>query len=184
MRQSFSKFWFYLVSPTKRRQEIKTGGGHWPTEVGTSPFVIYGKDVYLLFVYENNIKKAQKKLEKAMEVLSQLNNTEFEIIPVPEDWFVGNNIIYTMRSMRKLWNLDDLMSLLKAGFRLDIKKLKTEVNNKITLNKKWTKKFEKLLSLIEKYERKPQNEKLLIEIIQMANCLDIFIKDKILVKLD
>ena len=113
-----------------------------------------------------------------MEVLSQLNNTEFEIIPVPEDWFVGNNIIYTMRSMRKLWNLDDLMSLLKADSRLDIKKLKTEVNNKITLNRKWTKKFEKLLSLIEKYERKPQNEKLLIEIIQEANCLDIFIKDK------
>ncbi len=184
MKQLFSKFWFYLISPKKRRKEIETGGKHWPNGVGTSPFVIYSKDVYLLFVYGNNIKKAQKKLEKAIKVLSQLNNTEFEIIPVPEDWFVGNNIIYAMRSMRKLLNLNDLMSLLKSDVRLNIKKLKTEVNNKIALNKKWTKRFEKLLDLIERYEHKPQNEKLLIEIIEMANCLDIFIKDKMLVKLD
>jgi len=179
MKQFFSKFWFYLISPKKRRKEIITVGRHWPNGVGTSPFVIYSKNVYLLFVYENDINKARKKLKKAMKILSRLNNTKFEIIPVPEDWFMGNNIIYSMRSARKLINLDGLTSLSKPDVRLDIKKLKTEVNNKIALNKKWTKRFEKLLDLIKSYEYNPQDAKLLIKIIKMANCLDIFIKDKI-----
>ena len=186
-KTNFYKFWFYLISPKKRRKEIEHGGSHWPIGVGCSPFVIYNKKVYLLSVYDSNINKAQKKLRKAMKSLSQLNNTEFEIVPVPEDWFVGNNIVYSMRIKRKLINLINLASLQKINLLglnvyLDVKKLKTEVNNKIVLNKKWTKRFEKLLSLVESYERNPRDMKLLEEIVVKANCLDIFIKDKIIIQ--
>lgn len=174
--------WFYLLRNTKGGKDYKVwvGGKDWPANVVYSSYEIGGEKIILLFFAENNFLKAKKILDKAKRIIEKMNSIRLEIIPIPEDWFFLNNIIYTMRINRKMINRFFLLPhIIKEPKLLNLGKLKQEVNEKINKNKSYNSKYEKLMDLIKKLEKQPKNKKLLVQIVWEASCLDIFISNKI-----
>jgi len=178
-RHAFLRFWFYLL---KYQDNLLNFAHNKTKNVGSSSYVIDGEHVCLLFTRAKNVNVANKRLEEAKRELIQNNpNSKLEIIPTPEDWLEGNNIVYTMRVARKIQNFQDVAWRFKniEEVELNTRLLKREINDKLVKNEAWTNKFKKLMILIDEYERNPKDYKLLDRILSLSNCLDIFFADKI-----
>ena len=168
------QLYFHFVDfadPPSFRERPSLGFVHETTEPNVCGWTLidFGDGERHMIVYAASGSAAEANLE-----LSEfLTKHELRIMPVTLDWTKAQVLVYRLNDAIRMYQI---MDILGEAEKINLTKVKAQINRKIVQNVKWNRKFENLLTKIEEHERHT-NIDLKLEILNECVKLHILLEE-------
>ena len=147
------------------RSSITTSLNGFMSECGFTPVDFgYGERCLIVYTIADSPRVAEDRLTAFLDAQG------WKPVPFPIDWTKAQMLASILYSSIRSQHL--ITAMFENASKIDLTKIKNEVNRKINQNLKWNRRFEKLKKEIQQYERHPDQD-LFIRIMDECDALRV-----------